>query len=70
MNREYSWKKTQIEKNSKKKKISALQHVRADFRSMTGEDRQPFHNGGPYYIEPSLFIYRAIQWIGFDFYKI
>ena len=37
---------------------------------MTGEDRQPFHDGGPYYIEPSLFIYRAIQWIGFDFYKI
>ena len=37
---------------------------------MTGEDQQPFHDGGPYYIEPSLCIYRAIQWIGFDFYKI
>ena len=62
--------KKKQKKKKKKKTISASQCVRTDFHSMTGEDRQPFHDGGPYYIEPSLFIYRAIQWIGFDFYKI
>ena len=57
MYREYSWKKSQIEKNKNKKKgYYALQQVRKE---------QTFDDGDPYYTETSALICRENKWTGF-----
>ena len=62
LNREYSWKKSQVEKKSKLCVITCKNGL-----LVYGGWRASwiFHDGGPHYAETSSLIFRTNQWTGF-----